>query len=298
MRQCRTGTSQWQYGRECLTADVNAVVAGAFGGGAAKVTVKDTHDTGFNCLPGRLDHRAGYVGGHFTRPTFYGDLSDYDLVLYTAIHAASGTPDAFFPHTHYGIFAEVLINGRRVCEMDVYGAYLGEFGVPVGFVSGEDVAVRQAMECLPWAKLVEVDKRKETYTSGAASIDYLKQGRARLREQAASAVRCLDEMKPLVLPGPLHFEAVFRTEELAVKYNTWDFPRTGTRVEWDAADMIEGFDLLNKLTFYPKRIYPFRGLFTAAMRTSCRIKANWLAPRPDREDAAVIELEQIDERGC
>ena len=26
-RQCHTGTAEWQYGRECLTADVNAVIA-------------------------------------------------------------------------------------------------------------------------------------------------------------------------------------------------------------------------------------------------------------------------------
>jgi D-amino peptidase len=109
MRQCRSGTAEWQYGRQCLTADVNQVIAGAFDGGASRVTVKDTHDTGFNCLINRLDRRARYVGGHYTRPTFFGDLSHYDLVLYVAVHAASGTPDAFFPHTHYGIFSELLI---------------------------------------------------------------------------------------------------------------------------------------------------------------------------------------------
>ena len=62
MRQCRMGTPEWQYGRQCLTADVNAVVAGAFDGGADQVTVKDTHQMGFNCLIDQIDNRAGYVG--------------------------------------------------------------------------------------------------------------------------------------------------------------------------------------------------------------------------------------------
>jgi D-amino peptidase len=39
MRQCRMGTSEWQYGRECLTKDVNCVIQGAFDGGAQQVTV-------------------------------------------------------------------------------------------------------------------------------------------------------------------------------------------------------------------------------------------------------------------
>ena len=67
-------------------------------------------------------------------------MSDYDLILYVAIHAASGTPDAFFPHTHLGLISELSLNGKRAGEMDIYGGYLGEFGLPIGFVSGEDIA--------------------------------------------------------------------------------------------------------------------------------------------------------------
>ncbi len=97
MRQCRMGTPEWVYGRECLTEDVNHVIRGAFDGGADRVTVKDTHEVGFNCLINKLDSRASYVGGHFVNPSFFGSVEDYDLIFYVAIHAASGTPDAFPP---------------------------------------------------------------------------------------------------------------------------------------------------------------------------------------------------------
>jgi D-amino peptidase len=271
MRQCRTGTREWQYGRECLTEDVNCAIGGAFDAGADKVTVKDTHETGFNCLPQRLDPRAGYVG--------------YDLVLYVAIHAASGTPDAFFAHTHYGIFAEVCINGRRVCETEIYGGYMGELGMPIGLVSGDEIAVEQALEVVPWARSVVVDKRKETYTSGEKSAAYLRAGRAELRKTAAAAVAEASSMKPLILEGPLHFEAVFRSEELARKYNSWDFPRVGATVKWEAGNMTEGFEKLNQLTFLARRIYPFRRPFFFAMRNYSRVKSRYFAPRPNREGA-------------
>jgi len=288
MRQCRMGTAEWQYGRSCLTADVNHVIQGAFNGGADKVTVKDTHEAGFNCLVNRLDPRADYRGGHYVKPSLFGDVAGLDLALYVAIHAASGTPDAFFPHTHYGIFSEVRINGKPACEMEVYGAYLGEYGIPIGFVSGEAIAVKQARKSLPWAKGVVVDKRKETYTSGEKSRAYLMEGRERLQIAAAQAVRRASDMKPLRLKGPLHFEAEFRNQELADKFNTWKFPQTGAVVAWEADNMIRGFDLFNRLTFFPRRIYPFRRPLLFTMRQYYRIRTSRFAPLPNSEGAPTL----------
>jgi D-amino peptidase len=284
-RQCHSGTAEWQYGRFCLTADVNAVIKGAFEGGADKVTVKDTHDSGFNCLVRRLEPRVLYVGGHFIRPSLFGRVSDYDLILYVAIHAAAGTPNAFFPHTHLGIFSEVKVNDRIVCEMDIYGGYLGEFGVPIGFVSGEDVAVEQALHALPWAKSVRVDKRRETYIAGEKSKAFLALGRKKLQETAADAVRGASFMKPLKPPGPFHFEATFRDEKLAKRYNTWGFRQIGRVVEWDGEDMIEGFDKLNKLAFFRKKYYAFRGPMIFLMRNFFRLKHMYFAPAPNAQGA-------------
>ncbi len=286
MRQCHTGTPEWQYGRECLTHDVNHVVAGAFDGGADRVTVKDTHATGFNILTRRLDPRVRYVGGHYVRPSFFGDLASYDLVLYVAIHAASGTPGAFFPHTHYGIFSQVRLNDRPICEMDLYGAYLGAFGKPIGFVSGEEVAVEQALRALPWALSVVVDKRKETYLDGEKSRAFLQEGRARLRATAAEAVRDAGQMQPLVIEGPLHFEVEFRTPELAIRHNTWGYDQDDRIVAWDAADIVQGFDAFNKLVFFPRRIYPIRQQALFFARSYYRLKSRYLAPKANRGGAA------------
>ncbi len=291
MRQCHSGTAEWQYGRTCLTEDVNHAIQGAFDGGAQKVTVKDTHDTGFNCLINKLDPRADYVGGHFTQPTFFGPVSDYDLILYVAIHAASGTPDSFFPHTHLGIFSEVRLNGKPVCEMDIYGGYLGELGVPVGLVSGEEIAVEQALEALPWAKSVIVDKQKETYTSGEKALKYLTEGRQRLRDTAAAAVREASSMKPLMVQGPLHFKGIFRNEKLAEQFNTWGFKHSQRTVEWDADNMFEGMEKLNKLTFFPKRVYPFRRQLTFLMRAYYRTRHTYFAPKPNPEGAGLAVLQ-------
>ncbi len=297
MRQCRMGTPEWQYGRACLTIDVNHAVQGAFEGGAEQVTVKDTHELGFNCLPRYLDPRASYIGGHFISPSFFGNLADYDLVLYVAIHAASGTRDAFFPHTHYGIFSEVRINGKPVSEMDVYGAYLGAYQLPIGFVSGEDIAVAQALSTLPWAKSVIVDKHKDAYTSGEQSIRYLLEGRQKIRQAAAAAVREAATMQPLILVGPLRFEAEFRTRQLADKFNTWGYKQVGNQVEWEADDIKSGFDMFNRLTFFPKNIYPFRRPLSFLLRQYYGLKTKYLAPPPNPEGAPdLLRIKRSDEQ--
>jgi D-amino peptidase len=288
MRQCRMGTPEWQYGRMCLTEDVNAVIQGAFDGGADRVTVKDNHEVGFNILLDKLDRRVSYVGGHHTRPTFFGDVSGYDLILFVAIHAASGTPDAFFPHTHYGIFSEVKINGKPVCEVELYGSYLGELGRSIGFFSGEDIAVEQASRSLPWAKSVVVDKSRQAYTSGDASINYLRTGRESLHNTASQAVRNANSMQPFIIDGPVHFEVIFRNEKLADKFNTWKFTQNSTLVEWDADNMVDGFDKFNKLTFFPKKIYPFRRQFLFLMRNFYRVKNTYFAPAPNPEGAVML----------
>jgi D-amino peptidase len=204
--------------------------------------------------------------------------------LYVAIHSGSGTPNAFFPHTHSGVFAEVRINGKTACEMDVYGGFLGEFSVPIGFVSGEDIAVKQALEALPWAKSVVVDKQEETYTSGEKSLSFLREGRKHLRETAMQSVRQAGVMKPLVVSGPLHFEVKFRTEELAGRLNTWGLQMKGNSVQWTSENMIGGLETLNKLAFFPKNFYPFRRPALFLMRQYFRMKHSYFAPRPNRED--------------
>jgi D-amino peptidase len=169
--------------------------------------------------------------------------------------------------------------------MDIYGGYLGEFGVPIGFVSGEDIAVRQALTSLPWAKSVTVDKRKETYVSGKDSQRFLAEGRENLRKTAAEAVSSAADMKPLRLRGPLNFEGTFRTEKLARRFNTWGFRRSGATVAWQAQSMIEGFDQLNKLTFFPKKYYALRRPTIFLLRNFHRLKHTYLAPKPNPEGA-------------
>lgn len=288
MRQCKLGTPQWQYGRECLTADVNAVIQGAFDGGADRVSVKDTHETGFNCILKKLDRRVHYNGGPYVRPTIFGKIPPYDLILYVGIHASAGTENAFFAHTHFAEFSEILINDRRIGEMELYAGCFADYGIPLGFVSGEDIAVEQARSVMPWLAFVTVEKKKEFYTSGESSIEYVTRGREKLRESACEAVKKIREMKLLEYSKPLHFKAVFPSEEKARRYNSWGFKRSGAVIEWESETMTDGYNTINKVSWFPKKSYPVLPLMLFLYRRFYRIKNNYFPPEANPEGAVMI----------
>ena len=95
-------------------------------------------------------------------------------------------------------------------------------------------------------------------------------------------------MKPLVHPGPLHFSADFRSTELANKFNTWNFEQKEKTVEWRAENMIDGFEKLNMLTFFSKKIYPIRRPVSFLTRCFFRVKNTYFCPKPNPEGAPMI----------
>ena len=96
--QCYFMKPDFQYGRRCLTDDVNAVVKGAIEAGADGIVVRDTHETGENIIRENLPPGVEYIGGQPDRPfPILGDPSGADLVFLVASHARSGSPGGFFP---------------------------------------------------------------------------------------------------------------------------------------------------------------------------------------------------------
>ena len=169
--------------------------------------------------------------------------------------------------------------------MELYGGCFGELGIPVGFVSGEEIAVDQVVKAMPWVKTVIIKKEKETYTAGEQSINYIVNGRKLLRERAAEAVRSASDMKPLLFRGPLRFEAVYSSTENAIRYNTWGYKRNDHVVEWESPTMLDGLHTVNKLSWFPKKIYPFLPFLMFLFRRYYQIKNNYFPPQCNYEDA-------------
>ena len=245
--QCYFLKPDFQYGRNCLTEDVNAIVEGCVEGGADSVLIRDTHETGRNIILEKLRPGAEYIGGHFREPfPLLGDPAGTDLVFLVASHARSGNAEAFFAHTFFGGFTEVRVNGQPVGESFIYGAALSELNIPVAFNSGDSHAISESLEFMPWMKTVVVPKEESFYNAP----DAIKNTVALRDDLRLNASKAITERSSMKCPNPpLHptWEVDVKNTTLAEKIKSDMISLKNQTLVWSSETYIEGFKTLFNL---------------------------------------------------
>lgn len=140
------GGSMYQEGRKLLTSEVNAVVEGLVHAGATDIVVRDMHGTGINLIASELHSSARYVMGATLFDQRYPGLdATFDGALLIGYHAMAGTALSIRDHTYSSrSIYSVELNGHPIGEIGLDSLLLGEFGIPVLLVSGDDSACREA----------------------------------------------------------------------------------------------------------------------------------------------------------
>lgn len=78
---------EYERGRRFLTGDVNALVDGAFKGGATEVVVNESHWTMNNLLKEDLDPRAELIRGTIKRGCMMEGLDEsFGIIFLTGYH--------------------------------------------------------------------------------------------------------------------------------------------------------------------------------------------------------------------
>ena len=191
---------QFAAGRRSLLADVNAVIAGLFDGGATSVDVKNTHGgcDDLSCVhPGQVDARSRILVGEGPLDP-YAQLADrgvWDVVVAVGMHdkPLSG---GFAPHT-FSPGISPVINGKTLTETEILGYSFGTVGVPVIFVSGDDRLKRDLAASMPWIEYVVV---KRATGSNSAELLPPEIVTAMLREGAKQALQKRSRASAIVLP--------------------------------------------------------------------------------------------------
>jgi D-amino peptidase len=194
---------RYALGREFLTGDVNAVIAGLFDGGAASVDVVDAHGSGSpnpDLILDELDPRARHV---FRDEPFqpYVDIIEagaWDAVVVVGMHAKTGSR-GFASHT-FTLGIDFILNGRHITETEIIGYSWGRVGVPVIFASGDDRLEADLAPTMPWVEFVAVKTATSASTADLRPID---EARADLREGARRAVENLDTARSMRLTEPV-----------------------------------------------------------------------------------------------
>lgn len=205
---------QYQEGRELMTDEVSAAVAGAFDGGATDVVVCDSHAGMQNIIPSRLDERAVLLRGAMRDSLQMEGLdASFHAVFITGTHGRAGTADAVLDHTwNSTTIYNLRINGREMNEADLNALVAGRFGVPVALVTGDEATMRQTREFLPQTLTVAV---KTGRGRGVAASLHPREAGRRVREAAAEAVRTRGQIKPVAVSNPLVMEIDYARTDMA-----------------------------------------------------------------------------------
>jgi len=196
----------FSFGRDWITADANAAVQGALEGGASEITVSDTHGAhNDNILFDKLHPRARLVRGGKNTPLYFmeGLTEDTGLVLLVGWHDKIGGSGVL---THTFVHKEVRdmrINSIQVGEVEIAAGLAGDFGVPVGLVTGDDITCEQALRFFGDVETACVKRAIDRY---AADCLPLAEARDLVRQKARRAVERATEFKPYRFQPPYTLE--------------------------------------------------------------------------------------------
>ncbi len=195
---------KYLHGREQLTAEVNAAVAGCFDAGATEVRVLDGHGRNGNkgFLTDRLDPRVKKMWIASRNPLRWEGLDEsVDAVAMIGQHAMAGTINGFLDHTQNPkVICRYLINGKEHGEMSQMALAAGAVGAPLVYVSGDEALCDEARRLFPHA----VRTPTKRGTGWDTCVLYPpEEVRARIRRDIAKALRRTDRAKPWRLKPPI-----------------------------------------------------------------------------------------------
>ena len=187
--------SGYQQARVFMTEEVNAVVEGAFAGGAAEILVCDSHNVSQNIRMDLLDSRVRLMRGVSRRNSMVHGLDEtFDGLILLGYHAKFGTQKAVLDHTYDPItIADLSVNGHSVGEMGFNALYAASKGVPLIMVTGDQALAAETKAFCPEAETAVVK-----YAQGRYCAECLPRAESQklLRDTAEKAVRTAREKKP------------------------------------------------------------------------------------------------------
>lgn len=244
----------WEHYRALFTDEVNAAIEGARLGGARSFVVNEGHGGNLfaNLLPWQLDTTALLVRG-WPKPMVMSAALDSTAgaILFIGAHANAGSPGVI---SHNYAFDRLSVNGQVLNETGINALVAAEYGVPVVFVSGDDVVTAEAREQLGVDVMIVVTKHA---LSRSAAVTYSPAVvRQMLRDSVAVAVRraMRGEYRPFTLSKPYRVEFDVRASyprELIAPVDTisgFNLAKTGERsyqlVTDDAREMARLLDVI------------------------------------------------------
>ena len=208
------GNSEYEQGRHLLTDEVNAVISGALEGGAKEFVINDSHHYMRNLRPQELLGNATLITGkHKPMYMMEGLDASFDGICFVGYHGSTGAEQAVLSHTYNpGAIWEARINGEIVGESAINALVATHYGVPIIFISGDEVTIQEAQHIAPNAEKVVVKKSLGRFAAAHIHPTIVCE---MLQSGAFRAVRNLREMHPPDFTKPVSLEVTFLIADMA-----------------------------------------------------------------------------------
>ncbi len=183
-----------------------------------QILVCDSHSLGEN-IPydlTELDDRLYLVrGGLRDYYMMAGFDSSFTTVFFVGYHAGVGTIHGTMDHTYSNTAVhELRINGIRMNESTINGAFAGDFEVPVSLVIGDHALVEELKPIMPDTVLVETKRGLSRFAAIMRPKNVVKHDVIESTKLALEKTE-KGQIKPYKLESPYTLEITFRSTEMA-----------------------------------------------------------------------------------
>jgi len=248
---------EYERFRRFMTDEAVAAVRGAQAAGATEVVVSDSHGNGESLLVELFPKDVRIVRSWPRHGEMMAGLdSSFAAALFVGYHASTTNPNGVRAHTISSAhFTRVALTGTAVTEAELNAAYAGAMGVPVVFVSGDDVAISEVT-----ARLGEMESVITKKSLGFHSAESLTPAAAcdKIYQGALSAVTHRDQRKPYVVPSPITLDISFKNYTSAeILAYLRSVQRTDSHsIRFVGRDMAEVMDFIVFLDYYNPDMTP------------------------------------------
>ncbi len=209
--------AEYSQGRQSLTADVNAAIAGAKASGATDIVIVDGHGSGNSNGPDVLEDqliapaRVMYRDAPFD---IYMDSYDpsFDAIVAIGMHAGAGNRQGFLSHTVTFEDIEYKVNGIPFNESMVLAMGAARLKIPLVAVSGDDQLEKEIRRAMPWVRYATVKHAVDRTKAEAIGRD---EASRRIEAAVRDGLAHVDTAKVPDYPPPFRFALTFQDEAQA-----------------------------------------------------------------------------------
>jgi D-amino peptidase len=200
---------EYERFRRFMTDETMAAVRAANEAGAGEIVVSDSHGNGENLLIEAFPKNVRIVRSWPRHGGMMAGLdSGFSAAIFVGYHASTTNPKGVRAHTFSSAhYARVTLNGNAVTEGEYNAAYAGAKGVPVIFVSGDDVAVAEIKSRLGDIETVETKKSLGFHSAETLTPEVSCE---RIFTGVKAALSRLHDFKPYVIKTPVTLEITFK----------------------------------------------------------------------------------------